>query len=200
MHDEKVVGKEVRNVDWPDLLLNPSECTIHAVQLGDRCMHQCKIAIILTLGLTFLFGGSVNAQVDVTSKGTLFEGPYSAEVVRVIDGDTIDVNVALWPGLRAEYSVRVRGIDAPEIFRPDCEREKELGEAAKARAEKLYPPGLAIEVRDVSYDAFSGRVVAEISRFRSDRMLPFAKDMLDRELVVEWQPSQSAFTWCLEAE
>ncbi len=161
-------------------------------------MNGSSVVWCLALALGTFVAWAALAEVDVTSRSTIFPGPYDAEVVGVIDEDTIDVNVALWPGLRAEYSVRVRGIDAPEILRPDCERERSLGEAAKVQAEKLYPVGLKVRIDEVSYDPFSGRVVANIRRFRSDRMLSFAKEMLDRELVVEWQPQQSAFTWCLE--
>ncbi|WP_135448968.1 MULTISPECIES: thermonuclease family protein [Tabrizicola] len=136
------------------------------------------------------------AQVDVTSHQTIFPGPYDAEVVQVIDGDTLEVIVALWPGLRAEYRVRVRGIDAPELYRPACREEAELAEVARQQAERLYPPGTAVQLRDVSYDAFAGRVVADIRRWRTDRWLPLGKELMDRGLAVEWDPRQSAFVWC----
>ncbi|TGD44141.1 thermonuclease family protein [Pseudotabrizicola sediminis] len=138
------------------------------------------------------------AQTDVTSRATVFAGPYAATVVRVIDGDTLQVNVALWPGLRAEYAVRVRDIGAPELFRPDCEKELDNAIAAKAQVEKLYPTGLDVQLRQVSYDAFSGRVVADVRRWVSDRWLPLSKELLDRQLAVEWSPHQSAFNWCLD--
>ena len=136
------------------------------------------------------------AETDVTSKATVFAGPYEATVVRVIDGDTIEVDVALWPGLRAEYAVRVRGIDAPELFRPDCQNEMDLAQDAKAQVEKFYPVGANIQLRDVSYDAFSGRVVADVRRWLSDRWIPLSKELLDRDLAIEWTPNLSAFNWC----
>ena len=138
------------------------------------------------------------AQTDVTSKATVFAGPYAANVVRVIDGDTLEVSVALWPGLRAEYAVRVRGIDAPELFRPDCEREFNAAKSAKDQVEKFYPSGLEIQLREVSYDAFSGRVVADVRRWVSDRWRPLSMELLDRQLAIEWTPNQSAFNWCIE--
>ena len=136
------------------------------------------------------------AQVDVTSRQTIFPGPYDAEVVSIIDGDTLEVTVALWPGLRAEYRVRVRGIDAPELYRPACREEAELAETARQQAERLYPPGTPVQLRDVSYDAFAGRVVADIRRWRTDRWLPLGKELTDRGLAVAWEPHQSAFNWC----
>jgi len=146
--------------------------------------------------LVTLWAAQAPAQVDVTSAKTVFPGPYDAEVVSIIDGDTIEVTVALWPGLRAEYRVRVRGIDAPELYRPACREEAELAEAARQQAERLYPPGTPVQLRDVSYDAFAGRVVADIRRWRTDRWLPLGKELMDRGLAVAWEPHQSAFTWC----
>src|ERR1700750_1770804 len=39
----------------------------------------------------------------------------SADVLRVIDGDTFEARVHLWPGLYVTTRVRLRGIDAPEL-------------------------------------------------------------------------------------
>lgn len=154
------------------------------------------VAALAACGLA----GGAAAQVNVSKRSTVFPGPYVAEIVRIIDGDTIEASVALWPGLRADYAVRVRGIDAPEIFRPDCEEERAWGEQARAQAERLYPPGLEVRLHDVSYDAFSGRVVAEVRRWRSDRWLSFATEMLERRMAVEWAPRQAAVAWCLLAQ
>jgi len=149
--------------------------------------------LVLAAGLA---AGPAAAQIDVTRRATIFPGPYEAEVVRVVDGDTLEVNVALWPGLRAEYAVRVRGIDAPELHRPACRAEAELALQARDQAERLYPPGTVVQLREVSYDAFAGRVVAEVRRWRTDRWLSFAREMTERDLAAAWEPHQSAFTWC----
>ena len=37
---------------------------------------------------------------------------YPAEVVRIIDGDTFEARVRVWPGLDVDTHVRLRGIDA----------------------------------------------------------------------------------------
>ena len=139
-------------------------------------------------------------DLNVRSRSMVFEGPYQAEVQQVIDGDTIVARVAVWPGLMAEYSVRVRGIDAPEIRRPDCEAELEWGLRAKEQIERLYPVGSSIRLRDVQFDVWSGRVVADVQRFRSDRWLSLSSELLQRGLAVEWEPSQAAVPWCLLAQ
>ncbi|MEO2038390.1 MAG: thermonuclease family protein, partial [Martelella sp.] len=45
----------------------------------------------------------------------IFAGPVSAEVVRVVDGDTIAVEARPWPGQIIETLVRVRGVDTREV-------------------------------------------------------------------------------------
>jgi micrococcal nuclease len=61
---------------------------------------------------------------------------YYATVLRVVDGDTVDVRIDL--GFSVHYKVRVRlnGIDAPESRTRDLE-EKKLGLAAKERLEQI---------------------------------------------------------------
>jgi micrococcal nuclease len=154
---------------------------------------------MVVAAFSFALASAAEAQVDVTSRSAIFPGPYQATVVEVIDGDTVAVSIALWPGLRAEYSIRIRGIDTPEIFRPDCYEEREWGERARAQGERLYPPGQEVQITDVQYDSFSGRVVADMKRWRSDRWLSYATEMLERNMSVEWEPRQQNVPWCLLA-
>lgn len=56
---------------------------------------------------------------------------YDCVVVRVVDGDTLDVTVDLGFGISTKQRVRLKGVDAPETFRPSCESEREHGKAAK---------------------------------------------------------------------
>jgi len=47
----------------------------------------------------------------------------AAKVIKVYDGDTFTVEACPWPGITANASVRVDGVDTPEI-RGQCEAEK----------------------------------------------------------------------------
>ena len=125
---------------------------------------------------------------------------YYAEVVRVIDGDTLDVRVDLWPGLQAIYAVRVRGIDAPELRRAGCEAERRWAAEAKAQVEKLYDVGSRVRLENVEYDAYSGRVAADVRRWRSDRWIYLADELVERSLAVAWTPDMDDVPWCLLAQ
>lgn len=90
-------------------------------------------------------------------------GPIPAEVIRVIDGDTIQVRAHIWPGHSVETRVRLAGVDTPEIRRPDCEAERTLGYEAQAFVSARLEPGQAVNLHDVELGSFAGRVIADIA-------------------------------------
>jgi hypothetical protein len=57
---------------------------------------------------------------------------HPAEVLRVIDGDTFEARVHVWPGLDITTKIRLRGIDAPEL-RAKCAAERTMAEARPRR-------------------------------------------------------------------
>jgi len=61
---------------------------------------------------------------------------YKAEMLRVIDGDTIDAKIALGFDIYAHKRIRFFGIDTPESRTRDLE-EKKRGLAAKARVKEI---------------------------------------------------------------
>ena len=127
------------------------------------------------------------------------ENPYAeyyATVVRVIDGDTLEVRVDLWPGLVAEYSVRVRDIDTPELRGADCPQEKRWAEEAKAQVEKLYPIGTTVKLEAVAIDAYSSRVLADVRRFVSDRWKYLAEELIGRDMAMPWTTDMEKIEWC----
>ena len=53
-----------------------------------------------------------------------------ADVLRVIDGDTFEARVHVWPGLDITTKIRLRGVDAPEL-KARCPAERSMAEAAR---------------------------------------------------------------------
>jgi endonuclease YncB( thermonuclease family) len=120
---------------------------------------------------------------------------YYGSVERVVDGDTLVVRLDLWPGLEAIYAVRVRDIDAPELRGAGCPEEKDWAERARAQAEKFYGPGTTVRIENVEIDSF-GRAVADVRRWRTDRWLYFAEEMVERDLARPWQEDWPDINWC----
>ena len=83
---------------------------------------------------------------------------YPAEVLRVIDGDTFEARLRVWPGLEVVTKVRLAGIDAPELS-ARCAREHALAAQARDRLVALLAEG-GVAVRAVRPDKYGGRVVA----------------------------------------
>src|SRR5437899_132337 len=60
----------------------------------------------------------------------MVRGSHHAGVLRVLDGDTFEARVLVWPGIEITTKVRLRGIDAPELW-AHCADERSKAEAAR---------------------------------------------------------------------
>jgi micrococcal nuclease len=117
-------------------------------------------------------------------------GPVRASLIRVIDGDTVEADVHVWPGHTVRVSVRLRGIDAPEL-RAGCEAEKTAALHARDVLAGLLEAG-AFHVRNVAGDKFFGRVVADIET-------PEGEGIADRLLtagIVRPYDGKARASWC----
>lgn len=104
-------------------------------------------------------------------------GPVTGEVVKVVDGDTLDVRIRIWLGQELETKVRLHGIDTPES-RSRCTAEKDLAKRAQRRLQALVTGAKStVLLHDVTNDKFGGRVRARV-------LLPDGTD-LAAALVVE---------------
>src|SRR5262245_63134924 len=90
----------------------------------------------------------------------VLNGPVQAELIRVIDGDTIEVRARLWLGLYLVTRVRLSGIDAPELDSA-CERERDLARAARRLLDDTLTPRLRL--MEIHQDKYGGRVVARVA-------------------------------------
>lgn len=83
----------------------------------------------------------------------------SADVLRVLDGDTFEAQVHVWPGIDITTKVRLRNIDAPEL-RARCQEERTKAEAAREALRLILTEG-DIMVMRVGLDKYGGRVLAD---------------------------------------
>jgi endonuclease YncB( thermonuclease family) len=88
-------------------------------------------------------------------------GVHPAKVLRVLDGDTFEARVHLWPGLDITTRVRLRGIDAPEM-KARCGEERARAEAAREALRAILDQG-EVAIGRVTLDKYGGRVVADAS-------------------------------------
>ncbi|MEB2845215.1 thermonuclease family protein [Rhizobiales bacterium RZME27] len=109
----------------------------------------------LACALLLVFATEVLARDEVV-------GPVEAEILRVVDGDTLLVEARPWPQQRVEVYVRIRGIDAPEI-RSNCQQVREAGAEALRVLENLAERSAKIQLTHISGDKYFGRIVADVA-------------------------------------
>lgn len=123
----------------------------------DRVLGWTANGIAVAAAAWALTLGVVPAAVT----GETLSGPVAAQVLGVIDGDTVVVRARVWLGQDIEVRVRLEGIDAPEI-RGRCPRERALALRAQALvAAKLE--GRTITLTDIQYGKYAGRVLARVA-------------------------------------
>ena len=115
-------------------------------------------ALIVRLVLAAAFGAWALALGPQAVAETL-PGPFQARVVRVIDGDTLIVQVGLWFGQSVIEHIRIAGIDAPEM-KGRCPSETAAARTAGQYLATLIGAG-PLELRDVRHEKY-GRTLARV--------------------------------------
>jgi endonuclease YncB( thermonuclease family) len=83
-------------------------------------------------------------------------GPVLADVMKVTDGDTLEVRAYPWPNTVMELKVRMNGIEAPER---SCRGPHN---AAKDAASQ-FVSGKRVVLTNIQDDKYGGRVLADVS-------------------------------------
>lgn len=138
------------------------------------------------------------AEVVVSSetRRAHFPGPYSATVLRVVDGDTFSARVGIWFGQEIETLVRLRGIDAPERA-ARCAAEAEGAERAARALADLLGAG-RVSLVNVAGDKYFGRVVADAVVTSPDGAFPPTEigPALLAQGVARGYDGRARGTWC----
>ncbi len=108
---------------------------------------------------------AVETQAQPPAPATALRSGHPAEVLRVIDGDTFEARVRVWPGMDITTRVRLRGIDAPEL-RARCDDERVKAVAAREALTRLLAEG-EVGIARVGQDKYGGRVDADVSTART---------------------------------
>lgn len=88
-------------------------------------------------------------------------GPVPAEIVSVVDGDTLSVRAHIWLGQEVATLVRLAGIDTPEL-KGECESERARARAARDFLERAVAGG-PVTLAQIRYEKYAGRVMARVA-------------------------------------
>jgi endonuclease YncB( thermonuclease family) len=93
---------------------------------------------------------------------------YSADIESRIfrdnlcyDGDTCYITMPALPKELKNMSVRILGIDTPEM-KGKCDKEKALAQKAKEFANNAFKNAKTIEYKNLQWDKYGGRVLANV--------------------------------------
>lgn len=96
-------------------------------------------------------------------------GPYDAEVVKVIDGDTVKLDVHIWIDLTQRINLRLDGVNTPEKKGkgvPEC--EKKLGQEATNFTQRWLKDVETVQISNVRKGKYAGRALGQISKNEED--------------------------------
>ena len=125
-----------------------------------------------------------------SAAATDLPGPVVADVVRVVDGDTLRVRVNVWIDQELEVWVRIRGIDAPEL-RGSCARERSRARRAKAYLAAATSGG-PVTLTNISGGKYFGRVLADVHSAEGNDM---AGALMRNHLVAPYA-ARRTWAWC----
>jgi endonuclease YncB( thermonuclease family) len=125
-------------------------------------------------------------------------GPVPAEVLSVIDGDTLEVRAVIWLGQTVSTRVRLSGVDTPEL-KGKCARERALAQRARAYLLDRLGPGdggrARVRLRDIRFGKYAGRVLARVETARGEDL---GQGLMAAGLARAYAGGARA-TWCQEA-
>ena len=127
--------------------------TKSSVEKGDTkyLVLACRI-IAFTITL---FSSTSSSAVDT------LPGPFSANVLRVIQGDTLYVEAQPWETMPVtETKVRIAGVYTPDS-RGRCQNERNLARRARRLVEDALWDG-EVKLFDVRHATYASRVVARV--------------------------------------
>lgn len=138
-----------------------------------RGNHSCLLAGAAVAG--FVAGAVVAAAVTAGAAGGSGLAPplpsaaradtsYRTEIIRVVDGDTFEARVSIWPGVDVSTKVRLLGIDAPEM-NGRCAAEQVRADAVRSALSEILYAG-EVRIAAVAPDKYGGRVLARASTRR----------------------------------
>lgn len=114
-----------------------------------------------------------------------------SRITSVYDGDTIRVDIDHWPAIFGkDMSIRLAGIDTPEIRGADCAEEKSLSYVARDRLSALLESADHVELRNLGRDPFF-RILAEVWADNT----PVAETLIAEGLAHEYHGGDK-LSWC----
>ena len=133
-------------------------------------------------------------QPDAKLRRGEFAGPFQAELVRVIDGDTFEARVRIWFGQEITTLVRIRGIDAPEL-KAKCGSEASKAQAARSLLQELLSGG-RLRLWQIGLDKYAGRVLARVEVVKDPSLADDVAELMLASAAARPYAGGHRQSWC----
>ena len=114
----------------------------------------------------------------------------TAQVTKLIDGDTFSVKAEIWPDITYSGKIRVLGVDTPEL-NGKCNQEKKLAIAARDFVENLLADR-TVTLTEMQDGFYSGRVLARVQLASGQNL---ASLLIRRGYGRPWKKGER-INWC----
>ncbi|MCC8933208.1 thermonuclease family protein [Rhizobium sp. 'Codium 1'] len=138
------------------------------------------------------FLAAVSLGSPVSTEAHDLYGPVKADIVRVIDGDTILVDALPWPNQRIRTYVRLRGIDSAEMNSP-CPAFRRSANLAKQALITMVEGRESVTLTAITGDKYFGRVVATL---KTDDGRDLARELMERGLAEPYEGKRKLRSAC----
>jgi endonuclease YncB( thermonuclease family) len=120
--------------------------------------------------------------------------PYDFQILRVIDGDTVEFEADFLPGaLKQKLSLRIFGVDTPEKSpRAHCPRENYHSLNAKLFTEQEIMNATKVQVYIRGWDKYGGRVLGDVILDGE----PLSKRLISRGYARPYFGEGEKSNWC----
>ena len=115
-----------------------------------------------------------------------------ATVTYIVDGDTFYANVLMDDDIKVRTSVRILGIDTPEM-NGRCKSETDAAKRAKKRLAQLLPIGSVVELNNIKDDKYLGRIDANVSLSDGRNV---GKILIKEKLARVYKGAGKRAPWC----
>ncbi|MBC6497935.1 MAG: thermonuclease family protein [Alphaproteobacteria bacterium GM7ARS4] len=117
---------------------------------------------------------------------------FPIDVLSVVDGDTIKGRVYIWIGQVQFTSIRLRGIDTPEL-RGKCPYEKDMAQKARLYLQELIDEHAHLFIEDIEEDIYPNRIIATLTNKTRDNI---ALELIHAKLARPHGKKDKRRPWC----
>ncbi len=144
----------------------------------------------LSIALCALTAILLSLPAAASIRQEVIAGPVQGQVLDILDGDTVTVRLHVWIGQNIETSVRIAGIDTPEM-KGKCKAERAKAIEARDEIANLLADN-KIQLSNVRLEKYAGRVLAEAYATDGTNI----KDHMIRKGLARSYGGEKRMSWC----